>query len=41
MMVRLMVDVMALSITSVVFSLRKRRKFSRIRSKITTDSLTE
>ena len=41
MMVRLMVAVMALSMISTVSSLRKRRKFSRIRSKITTDSFTE
>ena len=41
MMVRLMVEVMAWSMTSCVESLRKRRKASRIRSKITTDSFTE
>ena len=41
MMVRLMVLVMAWSMTSCVFSLRKRRKVSRTRSKMTTDSFTE
>ncbi len=41
MIVRLMVLVIAWSITCIVVSLRKRRKVSRIRSKITTDSLTE
>ena len=37
----LVVLVMAWSITSEVLSLRNLRKASRIRSKITTDSLTE
>ena len=41
MMVRLVVLVMAWSITSGVLILRILRKVSRIRSKITTDSLTE
>ena len=41
MMVREMVLVMALSITCVTEALRILRKFSRIRSAITTDSLTE
>ena len=41
MMVRLIVLVIAWSMTSCVFILRKRRKVSRIRSKMTTDSLTE
>jgi len=41
MIVRLIVEVIAWSITSCVFILRKRRKASRIRSKMTTDSLTE
>ena len=41
MTVRLMVLVMAWSITCGVLSLRYLRKASRIRSKITTDSFTE
>ena len=41
MMVRLMVEVMAWSITSCVLSLRYLRNASRTRSKITTDSFTE
>ena len=41
MMVRLIVLVMPWSMTSCVLSLRKRRKVSLIRSKMTTDSLTE
>ena len=40
-MVRDMVRVMALSITVVTEALRILRKFSRIRSNTTTDSLTE
>ena len=41
MIVRLMVLVIAWSITCAVVSLRYLRKASRIRSKITTDSFTE
>ena len=40
-LVRLMVLVIAWSMTSAVLSVRNRRKVSRIRSKITTDSFTE
>ena len=41
MIVREIVRVIALSITCVTVALRILRKFSRIRSAITTDSLTE
>jgi len=41
MIVREMVRVMALSMISVTLAFRILRKFSRIRSAITTDSFTE